>query len=287
MDYTEVTFHVTPRDEEVAGILAALLAGEGFEGFVDTDDGFKGYIPAGLFSPGMLERVDALPVSRGGHVITREVAGVEDRDWNRIWEESFTPVVVAGRLRVRAGFHEPVEGMEHDIVIDPKMSFGTGHHATTALMLEAILDMEAWIAGREVLDMGCGTGILAIMASRVGAARVTGVDIDERAYRNALENVERNGAANVALRVGDGRLLEGEERYDLILANISRNVLVEEMPRFAGALRGGGKVVTSGFYPADLPRVREGALAAGFRYEGHRAREGWCAAIFNKPSAIR
>ncbi|MDR2130342.1 MAG: 50S ribosomal protein L11 methyltransferase [Odoribacteraceae bacterium] len=285
MYYTEVTFHVAPHDEEVAEILVAYLGEQGFESFVYTDDGIKAYILSAQFHPGTMEQVAALPLFRAGYTVTWEIEEIENRDWNKLWEESFTPVVVANRVRVRAGFHDALPGFEHDIVIDPRMSFGTGHHATTVLMIEAILALQP-LDGKEVLDMGCGTGILSILAAKVGAGRVTGIDIDEWAYRNALDNLAANPVRDVTIRLGDVRLLDGSERYDLILANINRNILLEDMPRYAGVLRAGGTLVTSGYYLVDLPRIREKALSLGLVYHAHRGRDEWCAAIFNSPIAI-
>ena len=141
-----------------------------------------------------------------------------EQDWNKIWEENFTPILVQDRILVRAGFHPTIENIEHEIIIDPKMSFGTGHHATTALMLETILDMKTDFSGKKVLDMGCGTGILSIMAAQTGAQSVTGIDIDEWAYNNAMENIATNNMNNIRVLIGDATLLDGQEHYDIILA---------------------------------------------------------------------
>jgi ribosomal protein L11 methyltransferase len=285
--YTEVTFRVVPFDEEIVEILVAFLGEEGFDSFLPTDEGIKAYIPEGLFSADAVERVTRSSVFSGKHAITWERAGIPPRDWNKLWEESFTPVTVAGRVHVRATFHEPAPDIEHDIVIDPKMSFGTGHHPTTLLVIEAILELQPTMRGKAVLDMGCGTGILAILCARAGAARVTGIDIDEWAYHNARENIAANGVRGVEILVGDARLLEGsDERYDLVLANINRNILLEDMPRYAAVLREGGTLVLSGFYPEDLPLLEARAGEFALVRRETRLRDGWCAAIFNSGSGM-
>ncbi|MDR1273108.1 MAG: 50S ribosomal protein L11 methyltransferase [Odoribacteraceae bacterium] len=282
MHYTEITLHVTPHDDETVEILVAYLEAAGFEGFSCTGDGVKAYIPTGRYQPAALGQIIARPPF-AGRAIAWEVAGIEDQDWNKQWEESFAPVLVGDRVLVRASFHAPRPGVEHDIVIDPRMTFGTGHHATTALMLEAILDLQRVFRGREVLDMGCGTGILAILCAKTGAARVTGIDIDERARENALENLAANRAAGVAILTGDAALLDGRPpRYHLVLANISRNVLLEDMPRYVAVLHPGGTLVASGFLDVDLPLVRECAAALGLSLASERQRDNWRAVIFNK-----
>ncbi|MDR0544376.1 MAG: 50S ribosomal protein L11 methyltransferase [Odoribacteraceae bacterium] len=276
----EVTFHVRPADEEVAEMIAACLEARGFENFLYTEDGVKAYAPVSEFDEEVVEKALAIPAFREGRTVSWEKEYIEEKDWNKAWEESFRPVVVAGRVRVRAGFHEADKEMEHEIVIDPKMSFGTGHHPTTALMLEAILEMQP-LAGK-VIDAGCGTGILSIMAAKAGATEVLGFDVDEWAYRNALENAAVNGAEGVRVFLGDGALLDGEREAGLVLANISRNALVEDMPRYARALSRGGRLVASGFYGADLPVVREAARVAGLAFASSREEGEWCVAIFNK-----
>ena len=168
--------------------------------------------------------------------IETSVQEIEDQDWNKVWEENFTPIVVDDRILVRAGFHAPVPGIEYEILIEPKMSFGTGHHSTTALMLRTILDNKERITGKRVLDMGCGTGILSILAAKTGAREITGIDIDEWAYNNAMENIRANGLNNITIKIGDARLLEAEAPFDVILANINRNILLEDMPHYVARL---------------------------------------------------
>lgn len=282
MNTTEVTFTLAPYEEAVADALMATLGDLGYDGFTYTDDGFAAYIPAARFDAGQLERSEALAYFANQYAIRWTVREIEDRDWNKEWEDHFTPIVVDNRIQVRAGFHEPLPGMEYEIIIEPKMSFGTGHHATTALMLRLILQHKEQFAGKRVLDMGCGTGILAIMAAKAGAREVTGIDIDEWAYHNAMENIRNNHADHITIRIGDASLLETEVPFDIILANINRNILLEDMPRYIARLAPGGLLVMSGFYLQDLPLIRERAEALGMEYRHHEEEAQWVAACFYK-----
>ena len=185
MFYTELTFHISPYVEDIADAIIAELGDLGYDSFSYSDDGFKAYIPSKNFDEEQVKSLEILSFFQALYTITWKKTEIENQDWNKIWEENFTPILVQDRILVRAGFHPTIENIEHEIIIDPKMSFGTGHHATTALMLETILDMKTDFSGKKVLDMGCGTGILSIMAAQPGAQSVTGIDIDEWAYNNA------------------------------------------------------------------------------------------------------
>ena len=189
MFYTELTFHISPYVEDIADAIIAELGDLGYDSFSYSDNGFKAYIPSKNFDEEQVKSLEILSFFQALYTITWEKTEIENQDWNKIWEENFTPILVQDQILVRAGFHPTLENIEHEIIIDPKMSFGTGHHATTALMLETILDMKPNFSGKKVLDMGCGTGILSIMAAQTGAQSVTGIDIDEWAYNNAMENI--------------------------------------------------------------------------------------------------
>ena len=279
MFYKELTFHIVPHVEDIADALIAALGDFGYDSFSYTDDGFRAYIPSDRFRQKDIDTLDALAFLRDSYDISWEQADIENRDWNKLWEESFSPIVVKGRVLVRASFHPSVPDIEHEIVIDPKMSFGTGHHATTALMLETILDLEPSLRGKRVLDMGCGTGILSIMASQAGAASVTGIDIDEWAYANAQENMAANDIHNINVLIGDASLLDGGETYDIILANINRNILLNDMPRYAAVLRPGGRLVMSGFYTRDVPVLLEKASSLGLAIESRKEQDDWTAIV--------
>lgn len=280
MNTIELTFTITPYAEAVADALMAELEGIGYDGFAYTDTGFSAYIPIVDYHAEALENLDMLAYFSELYRIDRTVREIEDRDWNKEWEANFTPITVDGRIQVRAGFYQRVPGIEYDIVIEPKMSFGTGHHATTALMLRTILEHAADLRGKRVLDMGCGTGILGIMASKVGAREVVGIDIDDWAYHNAMENFRNNGVDAVTVRIGDAALLADEAPFGVILANINRNILLADMERYVERLLPQGMLVMSGFYEHDLPMIREKAESLGLVFGEYREENSWVAACF-------
>ncbi len=282
MFYTELTFHITPHVEDIADALIAELGNLGYDSFSYTDDGFKAYIPSKDFKAEQVEEMELLPFFQSLYTITWEKTEIENQDWNKIWEENFTPILVQDRILVRAGFHPTIEGIEHEIIIDPKMSFGTGHHATTALMLETILDMKPRFAGKKVLDMGCGTGILSIMAAQAGATDLTGIDIDDWAYNNAMENIATNKVRNIRILIGDATLLDDKDHYDMILANINRNILLNDMHAYVNVLNPNGYLIMSGFYTEDIPMIRDEAERLGLTYQSHKAKDNWTAVVFQK-----
>lgn len=287
MFYTELTFHITPHVEDIADALMAALGEIGYDSFSYTEDGFQAYIPSDQYNEEAVTGLELLPFLQDSFSITWEKAEIENQDWNKIWEENFTPIIVKDRILVRAGFHPTVPGIEHEIIIDPKMSFGTGHHATTALMLETILDLKPFFAGKDVLDMGCGTGILSLMASQAGAREITGIDIDEWAYTNAQENMKTNNIHNLRVHIGDASLLDGSETFDIILANINRNILLNDMARYTAVLRPGGKLIISGFYINDIPLLEEEANRLGLTLESYKEKDRWAAVIFTTDNIIK
>ena len=271
MDYT--VLHIAVSDDEQAEILTAELADFPFESF-ETEGGLlKAYIPAVRLS-GCKTDVDALLARRG---VEGRYAVIPTQNWNASWESDFPPVDVEGRLRIRAPFHDPAPAGEMEAVVLPRMSFGTGHHATTWLMSRAVLGLG--VAGRTGLDMGSGTGVLAIVAAKCGAAHVDAVDIDDWADENCRENVAANGVADrVEPMLGDVGRIAGR-RYDFILANINRNILLADMPRYAQALREGGELIMSGILERDVEAIGERAVGLGLRPEGMRVREGWAVVV--------
>ena len=282
MFYTELTFHISPYVEDIADAIIAELGDLGYDSFSYSDNGFKAYIPSKNFDEEQVKSLEILSFFQALYTITWEKTEIENQDWNKIWEENFTPILVQDQILVRAGFHPTLENIEHEIIIDPKMSFGTGHHATTALMLETILDMKPNFSGKKVLDMGCGTGILSIMAAHTGAQSVTGIDIDEWAYNNAMENIATNNMNNIRILIGDATLLDGQEHYDIILANINRNILLNDMPAYVNVLNDNGYLIMSGFYTEDIPVIREKAELLQLTYQSNKIKDNWTATVFHK-----
>lgn len=267
MDY--VALNVPVADDEQSDILTAELADYPFESFETGGGVLKAYIPQERLAD-CKEQVDALLARYG--VQGRYIA-IETQNWNAVWESNFPAVDVEGRLRIRAPFHAAAPVGEEEVVIMPKMSFGTGHHATTWLMARAVLDLG--VAGRSGLDMGSGTGVLAIVAAKCGAAHVDAVDIDDWADENCRENVAANGVADrVTPMLGDVRRIAGR-RYDFILANINRNILVADMVAYAAALLPGGDLVMSGFLEPDVGPIVARAAELGLRHVATQSREGW------------
>lgn len=279
MKYIEVSF--TMDDTGMfRDMLVSELAEGPYESFVDTKDGVKAYVPADQFDRHFLEvTVETFPLP-----LKYTVAEMEDRDWNAEWEKGHEAVLVKAdngtSIWVRAPFHPHRTDVDYELLIEPKMSFGTAHHPTTYMMLSYVAELE--MVGRRVLDMGCGTAVLGILAKLRGAEYVMGIDVDEWAYRNGLENAASNGV-ELDLRLGDAGLLgvaggtPALQPFDVIIANINRNILLRDMEAYARVLKGGGVLLLSGFYEAD-----EGALIAranelGMTFEQKKNREGWSA----------
>ncbi|GHV48857.1 ribosomal protein L11 methyltransferase [Bacteroidia bacterium] len=241
------------QTEIINDVLAAELGEIGFESFTETANGLNGYIPESSYAPARLhEKLQAFPLTFAA--IHFEAQLLEDRDWNEEWEKNyFQPISIGQECIIHASFHTVAPGYKYDIIIDPKMSFGTGNHETTYLMLSELLGLA--LEGKAVLDMGCGTGVLAILAFLKGAARVTAVDIDEWAYRNTIENVHLNHAGAIDAFLGDAGLLPSLGTFDIILANINRNILLNDLHHYAAALNEGGLLLMSGFYSEDIPLI--------------------------------
>jgi ribosomal protein L11 methyltransferase len=275
MDYTELNIPVADGAE--AELLVAELAEWPFDSFAEEPGRLKAYIPT-AWLPDCKGEVDALLAERG--IGDARYIQIEERNWNELWESQFDPVEVDGRVVIRAPFHAPAAEGVTEVVIMPKMSFGTGHHATTWLM--AAMMAERDFAGKRVLDMGSGTGVLAILAAKMGAEQVDAVDIDEWAWRNSVENVETNGvAATVRPEQGDVSAIRGR-RYDAVVANINRNILLADMAAYTAALIEGGMLIMSGILEPDAEAVTRRAVELGLTPDGARTKDGWAALAFKK-----
>ena len=267
MDF--VALNIPVADGAQAEILVAELAEFPFESFESGSDVLKAYIPQERLADCKTE-VDALLARYG---VSGRYISIEAQNWNALWEQNFPASDIEGRLRIRAPFHEPAPEGEPEIIVMPKMSFGTGQHATTWLMARGVLDLG--VAGRRGLDMGSGTGVLSIVAAKCGAVHVDAVDIDEWADANCRENIAANGAeACVEPMLGDVAHIAGRT-YGFILANINRNILLRDMHAYAAALLPGGDLLMSGFLEADVPAVVEAAQAEGLAFVASASRDGW------------
>lgn len=275
MDYLEFTFKVEPRNPG-ADILVAELADYGFESFSDLDDAVQAWIQSDLFAEDTFSQLPAL--HNPSFSVKYSQKRVENENWNAVWESNFNPIHIAGKCCIRAAFH-PDPKVRYDIIIQPKMSFGTGHHDTTALMIERMLGLD--LTGKAVLDMGCGTGVLAILASMMGANPVTAIDTDDWAYTNTLENLEVNGINNVAVYKGDASILEGRI-FNVILANINRNVLLADIKTYSRSLIDGGHLLLSGFFESDIEALTQEASRNNLQFKEKMARNSWALAYFIK-----
>lgn len=269
-DYVELNCEVSPYSEEAGGVLISLLDDLGYEGFLEEGRFLKAYIPCDLFSAEKLKAKTKVNFS---------FRKIEAKDWNLEWERNFQPVVIGDKVCIRGSFHKK-SSCEYDIVIDPKMSFGTGHSPTTALMVKWILELNA--GGKRVLDMGCGTSILGILASKRGAKEVVGIDPDEWAYKNSIENASLNNVGNLKIHLGDASLLKEMGKFDIILANINENVLLIDIPKYAYALAERGDLILSGFYLADLARIDGKAKEFNLRHVSYAEDSNWVAVRYVK-----
>ncbi|WP_010252097.1 50S ribosomal protein L11 methyltransferase [Myroides injenensis] len=276
MIYIAYHFNVEPR-ELGAEILLAELGEKAFESFEETPTGISAYVQKDLWTDDILDDIFILQSDQ--FTITYRKEEIAQVNWNVEWEKNFDPIDVDGECYVRAPFHPAIDA-KYDIVIEPKMSFGTGHHETTFMMIRQILnnDME----GKHVLDMGCGTAILAILASLRGAKTVEAIDIDNWCYINSTENVTRNNCSNISVFEGDASILATEPKYDVILANINRNILVNDMDKYVACLKTGGSIFFSGFYTEDIPVILKSAESYGLSFENQLEKNNWVSLKFIK-----
>lgn len=277
-EYIEVSVKLDPFSEEMAEILTAELSDLPFDSFVTEEPFLKCYIQKEAYRPSDVKVVlSGYPAAAGFSAVL-----VQGQNWNRTWESEFQPIVVNGTVTIKAKFNTNVPRTRFNIWIDPRMAFGTGYHHTTFMMMQRMLGLEDYIRGRSVVDMGCGTAILAILAAKMRARKVFAVDIDAVAARSAWGNCRWNRVGTrVETACGDASLLQ-MGTYDVLLANIHRNIILQDLPTYVRSLKRGGHILLSGFYEADVPAIRSAAEALGLEYVGQSAREDWACVEFRK-----
>ena len=271
--YIEYQFRVTPLQPGVE-ILIAELGYAGFESFVETEEGVTAYIQKEEWNGDILNDIQILESDE--FEITFTFEDIEQVNWNEEWEKNFSPIVVDDVCSVRAPFHEKPQTI-YDIVIEPKMSFGTGHHETTHMMIQHILKND--FKDKTVLDMGCGTGVLAILAEMKGAKPIDAVDFDNWCYLNSIENVERNNCKHITVIEGDASVLINK-KYDIIIANINRNILLNDMAVYASCLNKKGILFLSGFYKEDIPLIQQACEKHMLKFEEKLERNNWVSLKF-------
>lgn len=279
MDYIELRVQIG-ADQEKREVVTAFLAEAGYESFVDEGEFLLSYIAEHHFNIGALDKlIEQLPEP---FKFSFEFKKIATQNWNAVWEKNYTPVLIANSVFIRAPFHEKNGHVEYEIIIEPKMSFGTAHHPTTAQIVQLMISQN--FKDKEVLDMGCGTSVLAILASMLGAKHIDAVDNDEWAYNNSIENVERNSISNISVYHDDAAFLNKSKKnkYDLIIANINRNILLNDLAIYAQSLKKGGQILMSGFYEQDLEILKNKASGVGLIFDAHIADQKWVAAKWTK-----
>jgi ribosomal protein L11 methyltransferase len=278
MEYIEIQLYypsIFPGNE----VLPALLCDIGFDGFMEMEDSIKAYIPQKIFSEdALINLLKSLPEH-----IDYDKKHYADTNWNAVWESDFEPVFVTQKCMVRAPFHQPPKNLLYDIVIEPRMTFGTAHHETTFMMLQFLLNEN--VTSKKILDMGCGTGVIAILAEKKGAAAITAIDNDEWAYHNTIDNIKLNQATKIKTILGDASILE-DEMYDVIFANINRNILLRDMEKYHQVLNNEGIIFFSGFYENDIKEIQDEAEKNSLKLESIAKKNNWSALKFRQKNKI-
>ena len=280
-EYIEVSVHITPFSEEYAEIVTAEISELPFESFSTEGEVLKCYIQKELYDAQILKvllsGLDYLDCK-----VDYSANLMPAVNWNAVWESQFTPIVVDGKCTIKASYHEGLKKTRFNITIDPKMAFGTGHHQTTYMMCRALLQNEEAVRGKVVMDMGCGTAILAILAAKMKASQVYGIDIDAVAAISAYDNARLNRVGTrIETYCGDASLLQ-RNTYDVFLANINRNILLQDIPTYAACIRKGGLLFVSGFYLEDMPMIVGMATSVGLNYVSHDTVDNWCCIKFSR-----
>ena len=273
MSYIQIYFSIDSEEDYISDVLASELAEIGFESFERINEGVIAYIPRKLFKESaLIDLIEGFPFEVD---IKYKINIIEPKNWNEEWEKNyFEPIVIGNECVIHSSFHKNVPKAKYDIVIDPKMSFGTGHHETTSLMIEEILKMNP--ENKRILDMGCGTAVLAILAAMRGSNDILAIDIDEWCTENSAENIELNKVDGIEIKLGGAELLSGL-KFDIILANINRNILLADMEKYAVCLSAGGKLFMSGFYKEDIPLIEAEANRNNLNLNGFMEKNNWVA----------
>lgn len=276
MEYTKINCSLKPDSEINREILIAELGNIGYESFTETAETVEAYIPTVDYSEENLDNLFPVDFQYFQWLFSSEV--IPDQNWNEVWEKNyFQPLMIADRCLIRAPFHTDYPKAEYEILIDPGMAFGTGNHETTSLMISEILKQD--LTGKKVLDMGCGTGILGILASMRGADSIIGIDIDSWATKSAIENIALNNVSNFQVIQGGAETIPNKN-FDFIYANIQRNILLNDMPQYCKVLKPGGELIMSGFYVDDIESIKERAIKFGLQFSRFSENEKWVAVVF-------
>lgn len=276
MDYKKVIFNVTPNTADFRDLLAAKLGEIGFESFTENEEQLEGYIPENFYNEEYIGNIN----SDNFYQFTYKSELIPDQNWNEVWEKNyFEPLLIADKCLIRAPFHKDYPVADFEIVIEPKMAFGTGNHETTSLMIEHILELD--LQNKNILDMGCGTGVLAMLSSMKGAGQVTAIDIDKWAFESTQENCQINSCNNVDVYMGNASLL-GSKKFDIIFANIHKNILLEDLNKYHSVLNNEGILIMSGFYTHDLEDISNGAINLNLNQLKTKKKNNWLAVSFKK-----
>lgn len=278
MNYVETKIIINPFTSDSGDLLSMLLAEIGYDSFVENENGISAFVSEKLYDARKVEAIlDNFKDAFESLVFSSKI--IKGENWNKKWEENFTPMFIDDFCLIKAPFHNIKEHCKYEIIIEPKMSFGTGHHATTASMIRLMNTLN--FDNMQVLDMGCGTGILSIFANKKNAKNILAIDIDQWAYDNSVENAKLNDIQNITIKQGDADLLYNK-KFDIILANINRNVLTEQMSTYANCLNKHGYLLVSGFYTEDMPIIKQSAENEKLKYEKYITENNWVAVLFTK-----
>ena len=278
MANTYIAYHFTIEPTELGSqILIAQLEETAFESFEETEEGVSAYVQKDVWSENILNDIEIL--TNENFKISYTTNEIEPVNWNEEWEKNFSPIDVDGICHVRAPFH-PATNAKYEIVIEPKMSFGTGHHETTHMMIQHLLDLD--VANKKTIDMGCGTAILAILAEMKGAHPIDAVDIDNWCYLNSIENAERNNCKHISVCEGDASWLNNGQKYDVFIANINRNILLNDMTTYVNCMNDNAVLLLSGFYTEDFEAINESCENLGLTFESKKERNNWLSLKYSK-----